>query len=262
MARRKTTNPNEELVITEKDIEKNKKDNINRILKGKIVLEAKTQSQKELLKLIKEKNIIMCSGISGSGKTFVSLAEALRMLKDGRTNYTNIYLLKSVTSLKGEDIGYIKGDVNDKLEPHMWSYFINIQKVIGDKYKKLIEEKHIIPFPLAFLRGVSIDDAIIILDEAQNIDLVNLRTVMTRISKSSKLIVLGDVNQIDMKKREESSLETALEIFKDVPEIGTIYMDEDDENIRNPIIKIIEKKFQEYDENERKNKRVSKKTKN
>ena len=96
------------------------------------------------------------------------------------------------------------------------------------------------------MRGVTLDDCIIIIDEAQNISLDNSRTLLTRIGENSKVILLGDTNQIDLKNKEESSLKTLINMFEDTDNIGIIEMNEDDKNIRNPIITVIEAKFKEY----------------
>ena len=108
---------------------------------------------------------------------------------------------------------------------------------------------------MAYARGASIDNAIIIGDEVQNISIDNMLTLMTRIGEDSKLVLLGDSNQIDLRNRDDSSLEILLGMFDDVEEIGSIRMNEDDVNIRNPIINKIEDKFKKY-QNE-KNRKIS-----
>ena len=129
----------------------------------------------------------------------------------------------------------------------MWSFYINLEKVVLDSAVKSLIEKDIIkPFPLAYMRGASLDDCIIIADEMQNVTLDNSRTLLTRLGSNSKLILLGDINQIDMKNKNESSLEILLELFKDVDNIGVIKMSEEDTNVRNPLITIIEEKYKGY----------------
>ena len=107
------------------------------------------------------------------------------------------------------------------------------------------------PFPLAYMRGASLDDCIIIADEIQNLTMSNARTLMTRIGSNSKLIMLGDVNQIDIDNKEESSLKTIVEMFNDIENIGVVEMSEHDTNIRNPLISVIEKKFNDYNLNKK-----------
>jgi phosphate starvation-inducible protein PhoH len=179
--------------------------------------------------------------------TYVAIAYALSLLRKPTNRFKKIYLVKSVTTLKGEEIGYLKGDWKEKVEPFMWSFYINMEKLLLDSVVKILVEKDIIkPFPLAYMRGASLDDCIIIADEIQNVSLDNSRTLMTRIGSNCKLILLGDINQIDMKNKNESSLEYLLKIFSDTDNIGSIEMSDEDTNVRNPIITIIEDKFREF----------------
>lgn len=179
--------------------------------------------------------------------TFVSVAYALTLLRKAGTDFKKIYLIKSVTTLKGEELGFLKGDMKDKIEPFMWSFMINMEKLISTSSINALMEKDIIrPFPLAYMRGASLDNCIIIADEMQNISLDNSRTLMTRIGSNCKLIVLGDTNQIDMRNKEESSLQKLLDIFENVDEIGVINMGMEDTNVRNPLITTIEEKYKNY----------------
>ena len=190
--------------------------------------------------------------------TFVALAYALSLLRKTENRYKRIYLVKSVTTLKGEEIGFLKGDFKEKIEPFMWSFYINMEKVIHESSIKVLIDKEIIrPFPLAYIRGSSLDDCIIIADEMQNVTLDNSKTLLTRIGSNAKLILLGDTNQIDLKIKSESSLNVLLKMFNDVENIGVIEMDKDDVNIRNPLITIIENKFKEHLESNKTKKQVA-----
>ena len=166
---------------------------------------AKNDSQKKLIQSIKNNEITICAGPAGTGKTFVALALALSLLRKETNRYKTIYLVKSVTTLKGEEVGFIKGELRDKIDPAMWSYYINIEKMIlKSALGSLINQEIIRPVPLAYIRGSSLDDCIIIADEMQNVTFDNSRTLLTRIGENCKMIVLGDTNQIDLrnKKRE------------------------------------------------------------
>jgi phosphate starvation-inducible protein PhoH len=171
--------------------------------------------------------------------TFVSLATALSLLGPV---YKKIIIAKSVTTLPKEEIGFLKGGLEQKMEPFMMSFMWNLEKICGENSaKELIDKKLIMVLPLAFIRGLSIDNAIIIVDEVQNIDSHTFKTLITRIGENSKYIFLGDVEQIDMKKKEDSSLQLVVDIFKDSDIVGTINF-EDEDCVRNPIIpKILEK---------------------
>ena len=238
----------EELISVNSNIQISKiKDEIGKLIPSEIKIVAKNESQKKLINSIKNNEITICAGRAGSGKTFLAVAYALSLLKKTSNRYKKIYLVKSVTSLKGEELGYLKGDFLEKITPFIWSYYINIEKVILESSMKTLIEKEIIrPFPLAYMRGVSLDDCIIIGDEIQNVSIDNSLTLMTRIGSNCKLILLGDVNQIDMKNKHDSSLQQLLKMYEDVPNIGVIEMSADDINIRNPLIDIIEEKYIEF----------------
>jgi phosphate starvation-inducible protein PhoH len=179
--------------------------------------------------------------------TYVALAAALNLLKKGGNSYKKIYLIKSVTPLKEESIGYLKGTMEEKMEPFMWSFNFNICKLISENTLKILNEKgYIKVLPLAYLRGTTLDDCIIILDECQNVTVDNAHTAMTRIGENCKLIILGDVDQVDLKLKKDSSLHVLINLFDDVEEIGTIKMSEADVNVRHPLIAKIEEKFKEH----------------
>ena len=200
----------------------------------------KNERQAELIDLIEEREIVIATGIAGSGKTFCALATALGLL--GET-YKSIILVKSVTTLPGEDIGYTPGTFQQKMEPFLMSYTWNIDKLLGkDAAKDLIHKELIQILPLAYVRGLSIDNAIVIIDETQNIDYDTLIAIITRIGTDSKYIFLGDVEQIDRKKKEESCLKAILDLFKNDDIVGTVEFS-DDECVRNKIIPIILQKL-------------------
>lgn len=212
-----------------------------------IKIKAANDSQKKLIQSIKNNEITICAGPAGTGKTYVALALALSLLRKENNRYKTIYLIKSVTTLKNEEVGFLKGDLKDKIEPVMWSYYFNFEKLITNtSFKTLIEQDIVRPFPLAYMRGASLDDCIIIADEMQNVTFDNSRTLLTRIGSNCKLIVLGDINQIDMINKRESSLENLLSMFENIDKMGVIRMNESDTNIRNPLISIIEDKFKEH----------------
>jgi phosphate starvation-inducible protein PhoH and related proteins len=234
-------------ILDENEINNSNKAKINSIIYHEIKVIAKNDSQKELIKSIKDNQITICSGKAGTGKTFVSLAYALSLLRSKNNKYQKIYLVKSVTTLKGEEIGFLKGNLQEKFEPFIWSYLINMEKIVEDmSIRQLLDSDIIRPFPLAYARGTTLDNAIIIADEMQNVSLDNARTLITRIGKESKLILLGDTNQVDLRNKDESSLEPFLTLFKDIPSIGLIRMSDKDTNVRNPLIDIIEERFKEY----------------
>ena len=195
--------------------------------------EPKNDKQRKFGDLIYDKEVTMAIGPAGSGKTFVALANALSLLGH---RYKKIYLIKSVTSIPGEELGFLPGEIDEKMAPYIMSYTWNIDKICGEgSAKSLMGKKLIEILPLAYIRGLSIDDSIVIIDEAQNIDNHTFRTIINRIGTNSKYIFLGDIEQIDRKKKSESCLEPVLGIFKESPIVGTIEFTDDD-CVRNPII--------------------------
>lgn len=230
----------EELQISEfMHVEKPRYEKKQNFAKG---FTARTDKQAELVSLIEEQEIVVAIGPAGTGKTYCAIATALSLLNSG---YDNIILVKSVTTLPGEEIGFLKGGISEKMEPFMMSFTWNIDKIAGkDASKNLLEKGILQVLPIAYIRGLSIDNSIVIIDESQNLSKHSFKTIMTRIGTNSKYIFLGDVEQIDRKKQDESCLSEVLDIFRDEDFIGTIeFMDED--CVRNPIIPLILEKLRE-----------------
>ena len=220
----------------------------------RVDVKPKTENQKKLVKAIKENEITIASGLPGSGKTFLSIAEAIKLLKSTELPFRKIILVKSVTTLKDEEIGFLKGTMEEKMEPFMDSFLDNFIKIIGEQFTNKLREMGLIQIkPIAYVRGRSIDNSIIIIDEAQNISLDNMRTLMTRIGDNSKLIILGDVKQKDIRNKKESSLEVVIEKFKDKPGFGTVELRNEEDIVRNPIIKVIEDIFDQIEEEKNNN---------
>jgi phosphate starvation-inducible PhoH-like protein len=216
------------------------------LAKVKFVLRCKNDRQKQFIRLISNKDITICAGPAGTGKTFVACAEALRLLTTETSRYKKILIVKSVTVLEGEDVGYLKGSLKEKMEPYMLSFMDNFEKLIGKDLTKSLEGHELIEIlPLAYVRGRSIDNTIIIVDEAQNISLKNMRSTMTRLGENSKMIIVGDTKQIDIRKSEVSSLDKVMRYFKDVSEIGVMEFHRED-IVRHPLIIKIEEIFDDH----------------
>lgn len=215
-------------------------------LNAKIDLKCKTPNQKKFINLIKEKEIVIAAGFAGTGKTFLSCAQSLLLLKSD-PRFRKIMLVKSVTGLKGEDIGFLKGTMADKMAPFMDSFKDNFRKIIGNAATDMLHNMGLLEIqPLSFVRGRTIDNTIIIVDEAQNISLDNMKTILTRIGENSKIIIIGDTKQIDLKNKKESSLFKIIEKFEKNPLFGVVKFERTDQ-VRNPIINIIEDMFDEIE---------------
>jgi len=214
-------------------------------------LSPKTPNQKKFLDLVRKNDITICSGAPGSGKTFLSCGIALDILKSD-PKIKKIVLVKSVTTLKSEEIGFLKGSIDEKLSPFMYSFYHNFEKLIGKKsLESLKAGGYIEELPIAYMRGINIDNAIVIIDETQNIILDNMRTIMTRLGENSKMIFLGDVEQIDLKSKETSSLSTIIKYFEKSDEyIGAISFTEED-IVRHRLVQLIEETFRQIKEDKK-----------
>ena len=201
-----------------------------------------TERQKELKKAIEDFEIVIGEGPAGVGKTHMSLLMALHLLKTEPLKYQKLVLVKSVQVIKGEEVGFLKGNLDDKLSGHMISFTSNLDKIFGSKAitKHFIDSGLIEIVPIAYIRGCTYDRAIMLVDEIQNITLSTFKTIVTRIGEDSKFIFLGDSEQIDLTNKKESCLKKVVELFKDTDFIKVLsFVDSD--CVRNPIIpKILE----------------------
>jgi phosphate starvation-inducible PhoH-like protein len=208
----------------------------------------KNESQKNLMNLINDNKITIAAGPAGTGKTYLACAQALKLLKSD-PRFKKIILVKSVTVLEGEEVGFLKGDLKEKMLPFTISFLDNFQKIIGEGLTQIMLDQGFIEvLPLAYIRGRSIDNAIIIVDEAQNITQKNMRSTMTRIGTDTKMIITGDTKQIDMKNTKLSSLDLVVKLFENKDDIGTMSFSVND-IVRDPIVKLIEETFDEWEDN-------------
>jgi phosphate starvation-inducible PhoH-like protein len=208
----------------------------------------KNESQKNLINLINDNKITIAAGPAGTGKTYLACAQALKLLKSD-PRFKKIILVKSVTVLEGEEVGFLKGDLKEKMLPFTISFLDNFQKIIGEGLTQIMLDQGFIEvLPLAYIRGRSIDNAIIIVDEAQNITQKNMRSTMTRIGTDTKMIITGDTKQIDMKNTKLSSLDLVVKLFANKEDIGTMSFSVSD-IVRDPIVKLIEETFDEWEDN-------------
>ena len=169
------------------DNKRTEKDELFNVQKLRVELKCKNEPQKNFTNLIDESTITICAGPAGTGKTYIACAKALKLLKMD-TRYNKIILVKSVTELEGESIGYLKGDLKEKMYQYMLSFIDNFNKIIGEELTTKMMDMNIIQIlPLTYIRGRSIDNSIIIIDESQNISLKNMRSTLTRIGENSKI---------------------------------------------------------------------------
>lgn len=208
----------------------------------KINLKCKNEHQKEYLNLIDDNEITICIGDSGVGKSYVSLARALELLKDRNNGYSKLFIITPIVEVE-DNVGFLKGSLTDKLDPYLYSIYYIIDGIIGETARKTLVELEIIkPLCISYIRGQNIDNAILISDETQNMSIKGVKTLLTRIGKNSKFILSGDINQIDrFKKIEDSGLVYIYNHLTDIEGVGRFAFEKSD-IVRNPIIgKILDK---------------------
>lgn len=216
----------------------------------KFELKHKNETQKKLTNSIKKNDVTICVGPAGTGKTLLSIFEALTLLKQHPEIYKEIKLVKSITQLKNEELGTLPGDEKDKLKFHMMSYLDAFHKLIGEhNTNKLIEAGLIKMEVFGAIRGRSFTNAIIVIDEFQNITHDNAKTFLTRFSDNTKVIVLGDSGQIDLKDKRESSLERlANRVKKNAVEGVEVIEFNQSETVRHRLTSYFIKMFEEPEE--------------
>jgi len=192
--------------------------------------------------MIDNNQITLCIGPAGVGKSYISVVKALELLKKPNNSYNKIVIITPIVELE-ERIGYLKGNLSEKLDPYLFSTYYLIDKVIGkENREKLVELDIIKPLAIAYLRGININNSIVIFEESQNSTKRGMKTFLTRIGYNSKFIISGGIEQIDrFKDVNESGLKDIFDKLKNVDDVGIMEFNNDD-IVRNPLIsKILEK---------------------
>ena len=204
---------------------------------GRIV-KALTINQQKLVESSGINDLVFAIGPAGTGKTYTAVALAVKALKNKEVR--RIILTRPAVEA-GENLGFLPGDLKDKLDPYLQPLYDALRDMLPtQKLLTYIEDGTIEVAPLAFMRGRTLDHSFAILDEAQNTTSNQLKMFLTRMGKSSKFIVTGDITQIDLPKNQESGLIHAIKILKDIPGMGFIYLDQRDIIRHRLVIKIIE----------------------
>ena len=202
---------------------------------GKII-KAKTTNLKKLVKESEKKDMVFAIGPAGTGKTYTSVALAVKALKE--KNVKRIILTRPAVEA-GESLGFLPGDLKEKLDPYLQPLYDALRDMIPhERLENFIEKRVIEVAPLAFMRGRTLDDAFVILDEAQNTTHSQMKMFLTRMGMNAKFIITGDPSQIDLPKNQQSGLQEAMKILRNVEEIGFIHLNESDV-VRHPIVKKI-----------------------
>ena len=217
----------------------NDEDILSAIKIKKLDIQFKTKAQENMWDLIENKEIMLCSGPAGTGKSHIAVLKALDLIKRFPGKYKKIIIAKP-TIESAPSIGYLPGNLDEKLSPSIYSLIYIFKKILGEqKVERMVERKQIEIMALGYFRGINLDSCVFILDESQNCDKKLIRTVLTRIGDDCKFIIIGDTTQVDIPiKIEQTGLYIAMKKLEDIPQIG-IFRFADSDIVRNPIISII-----------------------
>lgn len=219
------------------------KDIICRTIAGKPV-KPKTLGQKQYVDQIRKKMIVFGIGPAGTGKTYLAMAMAIQAFKNGEVS--RIILTRPAIEA-GEKLGFLPGDLQSKIDPYLRPLYDALYQIMGaESYLHNAEKGLIEVAPLAYMRGRTLDNAYIILDEAQNTTPAQMKMFLTRIGFGSKVIVTGDQTQKDLPAGAVSGLDTAVRILKKVDEIGFCYLSSSDV-VRHPLVQKIVQAYEEYE---------------
>jgi len=219
-----------------------RKDLINTIIKKKQKNKFLSEQQEEYYTILKENQITVCSGPAGVGKSYIAMKAAVDLLMDVNNSYEKIIIVRPAVEAE-EKLGSLPGNLEEKLDPYIFPSYYLLNKIIGkDAREKLKETEVIEVFALAYMRGMNIDNSILIFEEAQNSTPNQMKLLLTRIGFNSKFFISGDLEQTDRyKDKKQSGLYDALQRFQNIDDIG-VYDFRDAKNVRNPLIgKILDK---------------------
>uniref|UniRef100_A0A2C9L8S5 PhoH-like protein n=1 Tax=Biomphalaria glabrata TaxID=6526 RepID=A0A2C9L8S5_BIOGL len=206
----------------------------------------KTAGQQEYLKALRESSVVIATGPAGTGKTFMAVMYAYELL---RTNQIKRIVITRPIVEAGESIGFLPGDMRMKVDPYLMPLYDSFHILMGKEKTEALITKGVIEIaPLAYMRGRTFNDAFVILDEAQNTTQNQIKMFLTRLGFNSKMVITGDISQIDLKMNQQSALIQALHVLKNVEQIKKIRLTVDD-IVRNPLVNEIVKAYEHFDAN-------------
>jgi phosphate starvation-inducible PhoH-like protein len=204
----------------------------------------KNPAQRRFYKTISSKDITFGIGPAGCGKTYLSVHRALRELGDKQSKIDGIVIVKPLVEAAGEKIGFLPGDVEEKTAPFMMSFYYNMEQIIGKQRLDILKESNVIQvIPLAFMRGITLANKFVILDEAQNATPEQIKMFVTRIGENSKYIITGDLEQSDIQKH-KSGLEDAIKRFAGIHGVGLAQFKEKDV-VRHSLVRRLLKRYKD-----------------
>ena len=207
-------------------------------------IKARTQNQRKLIEAYAKNDMVFAVGPAGTGKTYLSIALAVKALKEKQAK--KIILSRPAVEA-GEKLGFLPGDMRDKIDPYLQPLYDALEDMLPQVKLQDMMEKHVIQIaPLAFMRGRTLSDAVVILDEAQNTTPAQIRMFLTRMGWNTKMIITGDMTQIDLPHSQKSGLIEALHILNNVEGIGVVNLDRSD-IVRHKLVTRIVNAYEEFD---------------
>lgn len=226
-------------------IPKTKKELIHSIIKKKTKEKFLTESQKDYYNKLIQNQITICSGPAGVGKSYIAMKCAIDLLIDPQTPYEKIIIVRPAVEAE-EKLGSLPGNVEEKLDPYIFPSYYLLNKIVGKEIREKLKEIEAIEvFALAYMRGMNIDNSILIFEESQNSTPSQMKLLLTRIGFNSKFFISGDLEQFDRHKdKTQTGLWDAMTRFRDLSNLG-IHEFSDTDVVRNPMITQILKRYEE-----------------
>ncbi|MBR3521332.1 MAG: PhoH family protein [Prevotella sp.] len=219
-------------------------------LSGKPI-KGRSESQQQLIDAYNSNDMVFAVGPAGTGKTYLSIALAVKALKEKTAKKV---ILSRPAVEAGEKLGFLPGDMKDKIDPYLQPLYDALEDMIPQAKLQDMMDKHVIQIaPLAFMRGRTLSDAVVILDEAQNTTTAQIKMFLTRMGWNTKMIVTGDLTQVDLPRGQKSGLAQAMEILEGTEGLAIVRLTEKD-IVRHKLVTRIVNKFQQYDNEQRINK--------
>lgn len=211
-------------------------------------IKPKTMGQKAYVDAMRNNDIVFGIGPAGTGKTYLAVTQAVRALKE-KTVQRLVLTRPAVEA--GESLGFLPGDLREKVDPYLRPLYDALYDLLGPEVYRTYVEKGLIEIaPLAYMRGRTLDDSFIILDEAQNTTTEQMKMFLTRLGFGSRAVITGDITQIDLPKGRFSGLKQAREVLKDVPGLAFIHLTEQDV-VRHPLVQKIVRAYADFEQGER-----------
>ncbi|WP_129704819.1 PhoH family protein [Priestia megaterium] len=217
---------------------------IGKNVKGKTI-RVKTLGQSQYISAIKKNDLVFGIGPAGTGKTYLAVVMAVNALKNGHVQ--RIILTRPAVEA-GESLGFLPGDLKEKVDPYLRPLYDALHDVLGTEHTQRLIERGVIEIaPLAYMRGRTLDDAFVILDEAQNTTMAQMKMFLTRLGFGSKMVITGDVSQIDLPKGAQSGLSAVSKILTNVKGISFVHLEQSDV-VRHPLVGRIIQAYEQADQ--------------